>query len=132
MRDALRKQPVFDVVPIPISEHPYLALFGRVSPTSVEAARALMLQALLAFAGEPMSEDEMTRARARAINTEAVGLEKPGDAAMLINQAAMLGETYPPAATFAQRVAAVSADDVQQFAAREFTRHAVGLLMPGD
>jgi zinc protease len=132
MRDALKRESVFDVVPVPMSAHPYLALFGRVSPTTIEAARGLMLQTLLGFARQPMSDDELARARTRAMNQEAVAVERPGDAATLINQAALLGEVYPSDKAFAERVTAVTAADVQEFARREFTRHAVGLLMPGD
>lgn len=132
LRDTAAHEPILDVVPLPLSRYPYLALFARVRPSAVEAARTIMLGALLDLTRQPLSDEDLARARTRALNLELLSLEKPAATAARVNQGAVMGEVETPGPKLGARIQQVSAQDVQEFANTYFTRHAVGVLMPGD
>lgn len=122
----------FGVLPIPMERAPYLAVFARTAPTQVEDARRAILEQILRFAEEPLSEEALHRAKLRVLNLNAIPLSEPMRAATVLNRRFLLGAHDPGLATFADRIMALTAEDIRQFAREQFTRHAIGVLMPGS
>ena len=131
-RIGARDAHAFAVMPIPISRSPYLAAFSRALPTKIEAVREGILGQILKFGHEPLSEEALRRAKMRAINLHALPMDQPGAAATLLNRHSLFGGEHTTGREFADRVNAVTAAELQEFAKRQFTRHAVGVLMPGS
>lgn len=121
----------YGVLPIPMERAPYLAVFARAVPTQLEDTRRAILEQLMRFADEPLSEQALRRAKMRAINIHASALSEPVRAATILNRHFLLGAPDAAVETFADRVMGASAEDIQQFAREQFTRHAIGVLMPG-
>ena len=122
----------FGVLPIPMERAPYLAVFARAAPTQVEDARRAILEQLLRFAEQPLSDEALHRAKLRALNLNAGPLSEPMRAATVLNRRFLLGAHDNGLETFADRGMGFSAEDIQQFAREQFTRHAIGVLMPGS
>lgn len=123
---------VVGVLPLAYERQPYLAAFARAAPTSVEAVRAGILKHFQELATKPLSSEALKRAKARAINLHAAPLEDAVTAASVINRASLYGLDYTKQADYASRISAVTPEALQEFAKTSFTRHAVGVLMPGD
>jgi len=95
-----------------------LGISGGVSPEKVAETTTVIIAELNKLVDEPVSDEEMTRARDYAIGTYRLGLETP----MALAQRAgefllMLGEIEPIEETVA-RLQAVTAADVQRVAQR--------------
>jgi zinc protease len=120
------------VLPISLERAFFLAVFARCAPTALEDVRAGLLGHLLRLAKEPVSAEELKRAKLRALNLHALAYETPAGAATIINRAAALGLDYTRPSDHARRIEAVTADQILQFAKANFTRHGIGVSLPGD
>lgn len=114
---------------VPPARNPYLAVHVLAAPRSIEAVRVGVLGHLLAFQSRPVTEAELDRARARAINAHRLATAKPGDAALYQARRALFGLGDADDAVAA--IEAVTSEDLKT-AARYFDRHAIGLQMPGS
>ena len=122
---------MFGVLPIPMSRAPYLAVFARTRPMDIEDIRSAILGRLLGFAHEPMSPEELRRAKARAINLHVLPLDSPRVPATLLNREYLITGKTTGCDAFVRRINAVSAEDVLEFAQEQLTRHAIGVVLPG-
>ncbi len=119
------------VLPIPISRAPYLAVVIRTMPVSIEDARQAALQQLLEFAREPLSDEALKRAKTRAINLHVRPMGLSAVAATGLNRRFLITDSFAPDDGFAARVAAITPQEIQDFASAQFKAHAISVLMPG-
>lgn len=118
------------VLPLPLTRHPYLAVHVLCSPTTIERTRRGVLRHLLAFRSGSASDNELELARKRVINQHALAHLRPVDAALQLAQREAFGLPLLSDQEFAAAVAAITKEDLTSFANRHFTRHAIGLQMP--
>ncbi len=131
-RDSDREGNVFAVMPIPIARAPYLAVAARAMATGIEDVRSAAVAQIMKFAREPLSAEALARAKTRAINLYAEPMDQPQSAATILNRRALFGDKQLSSDEFVDRIEAVTASQLQAFAIKQFTRHAVGVLLPGD
>jgi zinc protease len=88
------------------------------APEKLDESLAGIRGQLTKIVNEPVGEEELKRAKGYLIGTQAVGLQRYGAQAMLLS----LDELYGLGAThhldYANRISAVSADDIQRVAKR--------------
>jgi predicted Zn-dependent peptidase len=107
-------------------------LVAKVSGLEIESARRWAAAILDRFAREPMPPEELHRAVQRATNVDAFTRDAPIlIATSSARRQVMLGKQVD-AASFAADAAEVTAQDVLDFARRNFTRHAVAVVMPAS
>ncbi len=119
-----------DVMPVSLTSHPCLAVIARAVPTAVESTREGILRHILGLAEAPLTQEQLQRAKLRAINLNAIAADGPESLATVRNRMLLVGATAADSETFSARVMAVTAEDLQSFAEEQFTRHAIGLLLP--
>jgi len=119
-----------EVMPITLSSHPSLAVLAKAVPTAVESTREGILRHLLGFSDRLLTDEELQRAKLRAINLNALAMDQPESLASITNRVAMVGVENPYGGDFSARVMAVTAEDLRAFARQQFTRHAIALLLP--
>lgn len=94
------------------------AVYMAGAPEKLDESLAGIRGQLTKIVNEPVSEEELARAKGYLIGTQAVGLQRYGSQAMLLS----LDELYGLGAThhldYANRISAVSADDIQRVAKR--------------
>lgn len=120
------------VLPVSLERAFYLATFARCAPTALEEVREGLLGHLLRLTTEPVTGEELQRAKLRALNLHARAYETPAGAAAIINRAAALGLDYTRPSDHARRIDAVTADQILQFAKANFIRHGIGVSLPGE
>ncbi|MFP4250185.1 MAG: M16 family metallopeptidase [Armatimonadota bacterium] len=113
----------------PPAHHPYLAVHVLAGPRSIERARTGVLRHLLALRSGSVTEAELERAKARAVNAHRLNTQSPADAALYLARRALFGLGGADEAVAA--VEAVTAEDLNAVADEYFDRHAVGVQMPG-
>ena len=108
------------------------------SPSKVEEAIAGMREELQRLITEPLTDEEVSRARARIAGSFKVGLQRGSARAMLTLRDELAGGGYRRGLEFPERVASVTAKSVQALAARliradrEITVVAVPKETPAD
>lgn len=120
------------VLPVSVERAFYLATFARCAPTALEEVRAGLLGHPMKLRTEPLSPEELQRAKLRALNLHAAAYSTPASAATVINRAAAFGLDYSHPSDHARKIDAVTAEQIMQFAKANFTRHGIGVSMPGE
>ncbi len=118
-----------NVLPVPVTREPFLAVHALCAPSAIERVHKGLLRHLLALRTQSVSDEEMLRARTRVMNSHALENARPTTAALRLCRY----EAFSSAENslhIAERVAAVTKQDLTNFALKYFTRHAVGVQMP--
>jgi zinc protease len=110
----------------------YFALYMGTSPEKVDAALAGMRAELERVREERVSPAELDRAKEHLIGTHDIGLQRNGARAGVIALDTCYGLGPDADARYAERIAAVTADDVRQVAQRviDFGRSALAVVGP--
>ena len=118
------------VLDIPVARHPYLAVHVLAGPRSIERARSGVLRHLLALRTGGVTEDELQRAKTRAINSHRLESRTPADAALYLARRALfdLGDADEAVAA----IEAVTAEELTAVVTGHFDRHAVAVQMPSS
>ena len=114
---------------VPVSRQPFLAVHALCSPSAIERTRRGLLRQLLALRTQSVTDEEMTRARKRLTNKEALEYASPAKAALHLCRYEALGGSGA-SQHYAERVAAITKDNLTQLALEQFGRHAIGVQMP--
>ncbi|OJT17766.1 peptidase M16 [Archangium sp. Cb G35] len=94
----------------------YFAVYMGTSPEKVEAALAGIREELARVRDEPIPEAELARAKQHLIGTHEIGLQRNGARAALLALDACYGLGQENFLHYAERVAAVTAEDVRAVA----------------
>jgi len=119
-----------DVMPVPISRQPFLALHALCAPSAIERTRAGLLRHLLALRTQSVTDEEMQRACQRLINKNALAYATPASAALHLCRQEAFGNREA-SLHYAHRVAAITKEDLSELALEYFQRHGIGVQMPG-
>jgi predicted Zn-dependent peptidase len=114
---------------VPVSRQPFLAVHALCSPSAIERTRRGLLRQLLALRTQSVTDEEMARARKRLTNKEALEYASPAKAALHLCRYEALGGSGASQHD-AERVAAITKEDLTQLALEQFGRHAIGVQMP--
>jgi zinc protease len=110
----------------------YFAVYMGTSPEKLDAALAGIRAELTRVRDEPVPEEELARARQHLIGTHEIGLQRNGARAALMALDAAYGMGMDNFLHYAERVAAVTAEDVRAVARRviDFERSALAIVGP--
>jgi zinc protease len=110
----------------------YFAVYMGTSPEKVEAALEGIRVELARVRDEPVPEAELSRARQHLIGTHEIGLQRNGSRAALLALDACYGLGQENFLHYAERVAAVTAEDVRAVARQliDFERAALAIVGP--
>jgi zinc protease len=110
----------------------YFAVYMGTSPEKLEAALEGIRAELARVRDEPLTEAELARARQHLIGTHEIGLQRNGARAALIALDACYGLGQENFLHYAERVAAVTAEDVRAVARQliDFERGALAIAGP--
>lgn len=110
----------------------YFAVYMGTSPEKLEAALAGIRTELARVRDEPVPEEELARAKQHLIGTHEIGLQRNGARAALIALDACYGLGQENFLHYAERVAAVTAEDVRAVARRviDFDKSALAIVGP--
>ncbi len=118
------------VLPIEFGRCPYLGIYAMCYPPRLELTREGILRHLALIASGDFSDDELTRAHARAANLWAREIAAPRDRARLLAVAAMLGTDLPGPQDVATAVAGVTREEVREMAYSVLGHLSVGIQLP--
>ncbi|MFL5352063.1 insulinase family protein, partial [Archangium sp.] len=110
----------------------YFAVYMGTSPEKLEAALAGIRVELARVRDEPIPEAELSRAKQHLIGTHEIGLQRNGSRAALLALDACYGLGQENFLHYAERVAAVTAEDVRAVARQliDFERSALVIVGP--
>lgn len=110
----------------------YFAVYMGTSPEKLEAALAGIRAELARVRDEPIPEAELSRAKQHLIGTHEIGLQRNGSRAALLALDACYGLGQENFLHYAERVAAVTAEDVRAVARQliDFERGALAVVGP--
>lgn len=110
----------------------YFAVYMGTSPEKVPAALAGIREQLERIRDEKVSEVELARAREHLIGTHEIGLQRNGARAGLLALDALYGLGQENFLHFADRISAVTVEDVQAAARRviDFSKSALAVVGP--
>jgi zinc protease len=110
----------------------YFAVYMGTSPEKLEAALDGIRNELTRVRDEPIPEAELERAKQHLIGTHEIGLQRNGARATLLALDACYGLGMENFLHYADRVAAVRAEDVREVARRviDFNRSALAIVGP--
>ncbi|HLM42243.1 MAG TPA: pitrilysin family protein, partial [Myxococcaceae bacterium] len=110
----------------------YFAVYMGTSPEKVEAALEGIRAELARVRDEPVPEAELSRAKQHLIGTHEIGLQRNGSRAALLALDACYGLGQENFLHYAERVAAVTAEDVRAVARQliDFERAALAIVGP--
>ncbi|WP_434387195.1 M16 family metallopeptidase [Melittangium boletus] len=110
----------------------YFAVYMGTSPEKLDAALEGIRAELTRVRDEPMTEAELTRARRHLIGTHEIGLQRNSARAALLALDACYGLGQENFQHYAERVAAVTAEDVRAVARQliDFERSALAIVGP--
>ena len=115
---------------VPFSLRPYIVLHAVVDPMNIDEATPALSRQLLSFAEVAMPEPELRRAKGRVIGAWAVDGDRAVSLANRLNLYQLFGLDPRLDLKLPERVKAVTAAQVMQFASKYFTRIATGVRMP--
>ncbi|HEY8491894.1 MAG TPA: insulinase family protein, partial [Dehalococcoidia bacterium] len=95
-----------------------LSISAGVSPEKVTEATRVILDEVARLAAEPVSEDELTKARDHAIGSFRLGLETTMALAQRAGESLLALGEIEPVETVVERLGSVTAEDVQRVARR--------------
>jgi zinc protease len=110
----------------------YFAVYMGTSPEKVDAALEGIRTELARVRDEPIPEAELARAKQNLIGTHEIGLQRNGARAALLALDACYGLGQENFLHYAERVAAVTAEDVRAVARQliDFDRAALAIVGP--
>ncbi|QRN95707.1 insulinase family protein [Archangium violaceum] len=110
----------------------YFAVYMGTSPEKVEAALAGIREELARVRDEPIPEAELARAKQHLIGTHEIGLQRNGARAAILALDICYGLGLENFHHYAERVAAVTAEDVRAVARQliDFDRGALAIVGP--
>ena len=118
-----------NVLPVPVSMEPFLAVHALCAPSAIERTRKGLLRHLLALRTQSVSDEEMQRAQARVTNAHALENARPTTSALRLCRYEAFGSAENSLHS-AERAGAVTKEDLTKFALEYFNRHAIGVQMP--
>jgi zinc protease len=108
----------------------YMAVQAWVDPLRLNDAEAAIIAQLNALADKPLADQELQAAKDSAINAYARAHETKRDVAWLLARPVILGQNASQEETYAQTVEALTAQDIQQMAAKYFREPSIAVVLP--
>ena len=108
----------------------YIAVQAWVDPLRLNDAQGAIVRLLNGLREKPLTDPELQAAKDSAINAYARAHETKRDVAWLLARPAILGRNASEEETYAQTVQALTAQDIQQIAARYFTEPSIAVVLP--